>query len=80
MGVPTHSAHDKIDISDSPELPNWTAAVVGKFYRLIKRPVTVRIVADILASPAPPTKPASTPSSAKPCAHPATQSPKKRRA
>jgi uncharacterized protein (DUF4415 family) len=40
---------DKIDLSDAPELPNWTNAVVGKFYRPIKRPVTVRIDADILA-------------------------------
>jgi uncharacterized protein (DUF4415 family) len=40
---------DKIDLSDAPELPNWSNAVVGKFYRPIKRPVTVRIDADILA-------------------------------
>jgi uncharacterized protein (DUF4415 family) len=40
---------DKIDLSDAPELPNWTNALVGKFYRPIKRPVTVRIDADILA-------------------------------
>ncbi len=39
----------KIDLSDTPELPDWTNAVVGKFYRPIKRPVTVRIDADILA-------------------------------
>jgi len=66
---------NKIDLSDIPELPNWTNAVVGKFYRPIKRPVTVRIDADLLAwlAPAPATKPASTPSSAKPCTHPARQ-------
>jgi len=40
---------NKIDLSDAPELPNWTNAVVGKFYRPIKRPVTVRIDADVLA-------------------------------
>jgi uncharacterized protein (DUF4415 family) len=39
---------NKIDLSDAPELPNWTNVVVGKFYRPIKRPVTVRIDADIL--------------------------------
>jgi uncharacterized protein (DUF4415 family) len=40
---------DKIDLSDAPELPDWSTAVVGKFYRPIKRPVTVRIDADVLA-------------------------------
>jgi len=40
---------DKIDLSYAPELPDWTGAVVGKFYRPIKRPVTVRIDADVLA-------------------------------
>ena len=40
---------DKIDLSDAPELPDWSRAVVGKFYRPIKRPVTVRIDADVLA-------------------------------
>jgi hypothetical protein len=29
---------NKIDLSDAPELPNWTNAVVGKFYRPIRRP------------------------------------------
>jgi hypothetical protein len=28
----------KIDLSDAPELPNWTSAGVGKFYRPIKHP------------------------------------------
>jgi uncharacterized protein (DUF4415 family) len=40
---------NKIDLSDAPELPNWTNAAVGKFYRPIKRPVAVRIDADVLA-------------------------------
>lgn len=40
---------NQIDLSDAPELPDWTNAVVGKFYRPIKRPVTVRIDADVLA-------------------------------
>lgn len=38
-----------IDISDIPERKDWTGAVVGKFYRPIKRPVTVRLDADVLA-------------------------------
>ncbi|HTQ61997.1 MAG TPA: BrnA antitoxin family protein [Candidatus Solibacter sp.] len=40
---------DKIDLSDAPELPDWTHAVIGKFYRPIKCPVTVCIDADVLA-------------------------------
>ena len=66
---------NKIDLSDAPELPNWTNAEVGKFYRPIKRPVTVRIDADVPPgsnAPAPATKPASMPSSAKPCNQPQT--------
>lgn len=44
-----HLPDNKIDLSDAPELSNWTNAEVGKFYRPIKRPVTVRIDADVLA-------------------------------
>jgi uncharacterized protein (DUF4415 family) len=40
---------NKIDLTDAPELLDWSRAVVGKFYRPIKRPVTVRIDADVLA-------------------------------
>ncbi len=38
-----------IDTSEIPELKDWSSAVVGKFYRPIKKPVTVRVDADILA-------------------------------
>lgn len=42
---------DEIDLSDIPEAGDdaWQNAVVGKFYRPIKKQVTVRIDADILA-------------------------------
>jgi uncharacterized protein (DUF4415 family) len=40
---------DKIDLTDSPEVREWRGAVVGKFYRPIKRPVTIRVDADVLA-------------------------------
>jgi uncharacterized protein (DUF4415 family) len=40
---------DKIDLSDAPEVREWRGAVVGKFYRPIKRPVTIRVDADVLA-------------------------------
>lgn len=39
----------EIDLSDLPEVTDWTGAVVGKFYRPIKKPVTVRLDADVIA-------------------------------
>lgn len=39
----------KIDLTDAPEVRDWRGAVVGKFYRPIKRPVTIRVDADVLA-------------------------------
>jgi uncharacterized protein (DUF4415 family) len=40
---------EKIDTSNIPELRDWSGAVVGKFYRPIKEPVTIRLDADVLA-------------------------------
>ena len=40
---------DQIDFSDIPEIVDWSSAVVGKFYRPIKTPVTLRLDADVLA-------------------------------
>jgi len=40
---------DQIDTSDIPEVSDWSRAVVGKFYRPIKEPVTLRIDRDVLA-------------------------------
>jgi uncharacterized protein (DUF4415 family) len=40
---------DDIDTSDIPEVTDWRNAVVGKFYRPIKEPVTLRLDADIVA-------------------------------
>ena len=42
---------DKIDLTDAPEVREWRGAVVGKFYRPIKKPVTIRVDADVLAWP-----------------------------
>ena len=39
---------DEIDTSDIPESSDWSRAVVGKFYRPIKDPVTLRLDADVL--------------------------------
>ena len=38
-----------IDTSDIPEIMDWSKAVVGKFYRPVKHPVTIRLDADVLA-------------------------------
>jgi uncharacterized protein (DUF4415 family) len=40
---------EQIDLSDAPEVRDWRNAVVGKFYRPIKTPVTIRVDADVLA-------------------------------
>ena len=39
----------KIDLSDAPEVRDWSGAVVGKFYRPIKKSLTIRLDADVLA-------------------------------
>jgi uncharacterized protein (DUF4415 family) len=38
----------EINLDDAPELNRWRRPVVGKFYRPIKKPVTVRLDADVL--------------------------------
>jgi uncharacterized protein (DUF4415 family) len=38
----------EIDTSDIPEMTDWSGALVGKFFRPIKEPVTIRIDADVL--------------------------------
>jgi uncharacterized protein (DUF4415 family) len=40
---------DQIDFSDIPEITDWSNAVVGKFYRPVKKALTLRIDADVLA-------------------------------
>lgn len=39
----------KIDLSDLPEILDWSGAVVGKYYRPIKKSLTIRLDADVLA-------------------------------
>lgn len=38
-----------IDMSDIPEVTDWSKAQVGRFYRPIKQPVTIRLDADVVA-------------------------------
>ena len=37
-----------IDTTDIPPTADWSKAVVGKFYRPIKKPLTIRLDADVL--------------------------------
>ena len=39
----------EIDTTDIPQVLDWSKAVVGKFYRPIKKPLTIRVDADVLA-------------------------------
>jgi len=40
---------EDIDTSDIPEVTDWSKAVVGKFYRPRKEPITIRLDADVVA-------------------------------
>jgi uncharacterized protein (DUF4415 family) len=40
---------DKIDLTDLPEVLDWSGAVVGKYYRPLKKSLTIRLDADVLA-------------------------------
>ncbi len=39
---------DVIDTSDIPETMDWSNAVVGKYYKPVKKQVTLRLDADML--------------------------------
>jgi len=38
-----------IDLSDIPEVTDWSGAIVGKFYRPVKKTVTIRLDSDVIA-------------------------------
>jgi uncharacterized protein (DUF4415 family) len=38
-----------IDLSDIPEITDWSNAVRGKFYRPVKQSLTIRLDADVIA-------------------------------
>lgn len=40
---------EDINLTDIPATADWSKAVVGKFYRPIKKSLTIRIDADVLA-------------------------------
>lgn len=37
-----------VDLSDVPEVRDWSGALVGRFYRAVKEPVTLRLDADVV--------------------------------
>ena len=39
-----------IDFSDAPPVLDWSGAEIGKFYRLVKKPVTMLLDSDIIDS------------------------------
>src|SRR5258708_2801170 len=39
----------EIDTTDIPPISDWRRGVVGKFYRPIKKPLTIQLDADVLA-------------------------------
>lgn len=41
--------NDAIDTSDAPELPDWSDAERGCFYRPVKQQLTLRLDADVVA-------------------------------
>src|SRR5262249_57039909 len=38
-----------IDIDDAPAVLDWSGAEMGKFYRQMKKPVTMRLDSDVIA-------------------------------
>lgn len=40
---------DQLDLSDIPEITDWTNAVRGKFYRPVKQQTSIRLDADVLS-------------------------------
>ena len=40
---------EDIDLSDIPEITDWSNAVRGRFYRPVKQSLTIRLDADVIA-------------------------------
>jgi len=40
---------EDIDFSDVPPVLDWSKAEIGKFFRPVKKPVTMRLDSDIIA-------------------------------
>ena len=44
-----HRPDAQLDLHDMPEMLDWADAVRGKFFRPIKKPISIRVDADVLA-------------------------------
>jgi uncharacterized protein (DUF4415 family) len=45
-----HKMKDEdIDLSDIPEITDWSNAIAGKYYRPVKQSLTIRLDADVIA-------------------------------
>ena len=40
---------EDIDFSDAPPVLDWSGAEIGRFYRPVKKPVTMRLDSDVIA-------------------------------
>jgi uncharacterized protein (DUF4415 family) len=40
---------DRVDTRDIPELIDWSRAMRGRFYKPVKKPISIRLDADVLA-------------------------------
>jgi uncharacterized protein (DUF4415 family) len=40
---------DQVDLSDAPEVTDWSGAVRGRLYRPVKQQLTLRLDADLVA-------------------------------
>jgi uncharacterized protein (DUF4415 family) len=45
---PAAKKDEDIDLTDMPEVLDWSKAEIGKFYRPAKKPVTIRLDTDII--------------------------------
>lgn len=44
-----HHRDAQLDLNEMPEMLDWADAVRGKFFRPIKKPISIRVDADVLA-------------------------------
>lgn len=48
ISVAAEKKDEEIDYSDIPPVLDWSGAEIGKFYRPPKKPVTIRLDADVI--------------------------------
>ena len=49
IAVSVAKRDEDIDLSDMPEITDWSGAVMGMFYTPAKKPVTMRLDEDVVA-------------------------------